>query len=300
MSGESITILTPTFNRGKQLEILYNSLKKQTLSGFKWLIIDDGSSDRTSESVSLWQKEQAVEIVYIYKENGGKHTALNNGIPRIDSELTFIVDSDDYLPENAIEIIMTYHNKYKDDEFEKKLCGYSFLRFYSNGEVNTAFFSENEEIASYLKVRINEGIGGDKAEVFYTDVLKKYPFPVYPGEKFLPEDIVWMQMSEQYNMVHINECVYYCDYLDGGLTKSGRKMKIKSPQGMCLRSQIYLNNSDVCLKVKMKMMLLYMIYGKAAGKNNNILFSDIQCKALYIAFYLPGIIFYQVWKLMYK
>ena len=47
-----------------------------------------------------------------YKENGGKHTALNIGINEIDSELTFIVDSDDWLTEDAISSIADIHNIY--------------------------------------------------------------------------------------------------------------------------------------------------------------------------------------------
>ena len=300
MSGESITILTPAYNRAERLEKLYWSLREQTLSGFKWLIIDDGSKDNTAELVGAWQEETRVPIEYIYKENGGKHTALNLGIARIKSELTFIVDSDDYLPSNAIEIIMNYHNEYREKKLKSSLCGYSFLRYYSNGQVNTAYFPENERIDSYLQVRINGDIGGDKAEVLYTEILKKYPFPVFSGEKFLPEDVVWMRMSEKYNMVHINECIYYCDYLEGGLTKTGRRMKIKSPKGMCLRSKIYLNNEEVRLKVKVKMMFLYIIYGHASGESWISLCREVQCKGLYALSFLPGIVLSFLWKLKYK
>ncbi|NLL77131.1 MAG: glycosyltransferase family 2 protein [Clostridiales bacterium] len=300
MSGENITILTPAYNRAERLEKLYCSLKEQTLSGFVWLIVDDGSKDNTAELVKVWQEEGAVPIEYIHKENGGKHTALNLGITRIKSELTFIVDSDDYLPSDAIELIMNYHDKYREKKLENRLCGYSFLRYYSDGTVNTAYFPENEKIDTYLQVRINGGIGGDKAEVFYTEIIKKYPFPVFQGEKFLPEDVVWMQMSEKYNMVHINECVYYCDYLEGGLTKTGRRMKIKSPKGMCLRSKIYLNNEKVCLKVKIKMMLLYIIYGRTSGEKWISLYREVQCKGLYALSFLPGMALFVFWKLKYK
>ena len=68
----------------------------------------------------------------------------------------------------------------------------------------------------------------------------------------MPEDTVWMMMSEKYAMVHINECVYISDYLEGGLTRSGRRMKIHSPRGMMLRSKIYLENDKVRLKVRIK------------------------------------------------
>ena len=229
---EKITVITPTYNRGDMLERLYRSLLGQTAKDFCWLVVDDGSGDGTEALVKRWSEENKIKICYQKQENGGKHRALNAGIRRIESPLTFIVDSDDYLPEDSIRIILEYHNKFAGTP---GICGYSFLRFYSNGEVNTAYFPINEEIDTYLKVRINGGIGGDKAEVFFTDVLKEYPFPEFRGEKFMPEDTVWMMMSEKYAMVHINECVYISDYLEGGLTRSGRRMKIYSPKGMMLR-----------------------------------------------------------------
>ncbi len=300
MSGEYITILTPAYNREERMEKLYCSLKEQTLKVFQWLIIDDGSEDNTAQTVKIWQEEGKIPIEYIYKENGGKHTALNLGISLIESELTFIVDSDDYLPSDAISIIMDYHNKYSERKNKDRLCGYSFLRYYSDGKVNTAYFPEDEKVDSYLQVRINGGIGGDKAEVFYTEALKKFPFPVFRGEKFLPEDLVWMQMSEEYNMVHINQCVYYCDYLEGGLTRTGRKMKIRSPKGMCLRSKIYLDNKDVRLKVKIKMMILYIIYGHEAGEGWRTLCQGVRYKGLYVFSLLPGIAAYWLWKIKYK
>lgn len=290
-----ITIITPAYNRGKLLERLYESLLKQTDKRFDWLIVDDGSTDDTKQRVESWLESKELRINYIWQENGGKHRALNNGIQEVVSDLTFIVDSDDYLPEDAIETILAYHDKYKEKRKELRLCGYSFLRFYSNGEVNTAYFPKDEEVATYLEVRINGNIGGDKAEVFYTKALKKYPFPEFPQEKFMPEDTVWMRMSEEYNMVHINRCVYFSDYLECGLTKSGRKMKLKSPKGMALRSKIYLNSGEVNYKVKVKMMLLYHIYGKAAGFLAKEMLAEVGNKALFLLCFVPGRIIYRCW-----
>lgn len=290
-----ITIITPAYNRGKLLDRLYESLLKQTDKRFDWLIVDDGSTDDTKQRVESWLESKELRINYIWQENGGKHRALNNGIQEVASDLTFIVDSDDYLPEDAIETILAYHDKYKAKRKELRLCGYSFLRCYSNGEVNTAYFPRDEEVATYLEVRINGNIGGDKAEVFYTKALKKYPFPEFPKEKFMPEDTVWMRMSEEYNMVHINKCIYISDYLEGGLTKSGRKMKLKSPKGMALRSKIYLNSGKVKYKVKVKMMLLYHIYGKAAGFSAKEMKDEVGNKALFLLCLVPGRMIYRCW-----
>lgn len=294
--GLALTILTPTYNREKQLPKLYDSLKKQTCMEFLWLIVDDGSRDDTKKEIEEWKREELFSIHYIKKDNGGKHTALNAGIRKIETELTFIVDSDDWLPENAVEIILKYHRKYRETE---GLCGYSFLRFYPDGRVNEAYFPENEEIDTYVKVRINGGIAGDKAEVFFTDVLKKYPFPVYGTEKFLPEDLVWVQMSGAFKMVHINECIYISDYLEGGLTKSGRRMKMKSPEGMWNRSLVYLKDRQVCIKAKAKMMILYQVYGRLDGHACGWLEKQVPEKSLFWLCRIPAAVVLQVWKRRY-
>lgn len=292
-----LTILTPSYNREKELSRLYDSLKKQTCKKFEWLVVDDGSTDKTAATVRKWEKEGSVCIHCIKKENGGKHTALNTGISKINSELTFIVDSDDWLPENAVEIILRYHEKWKDTD---GLCGYSFLRFYPDGNVNEAFFPVNECIDTYVNARINGHIGGDKAEVFFTDILKRYPFPVFGKEKFLPEDLVWVRMSGPYKMLHVNECVYIGDYLADGLTRSGRRMKLHSPRGMMARAWVYLEDPYVNIKTKIKMAVLYDIYKNAADQHFMTEEEKNRSHFLTVLCTLPGKILYNRWRKKYR
>lgn len=292
----SVTIITPTYNRADLLPRLYESLLSQTDMDFEWLVIDDGSKDGTKELIQRYIDENKIPIHYEKQPNSGKHTALNRGIAKIDSELTFIVDSDDYLTSDAVEIILSYHRKFNNTD---KLCGYSFLRCHQDGRVNTAYFPEDEKLDTYLSVRINGNIGGDKAEVFYTDILKQYPFPVFEGEKYMPEDVVWMRMSGPYRMLHVNKNIYICDYLEGGLTNTGRKMKIHSPKGMVLRSEVYLDNPDTCFKVRIKMMLLYNIYGRFAGYEAGRLFKNVRQKLLWLICYIPSFVLYKKWKRKY-
>lgn len=261
----TITILTPTYNRAGTLPKLFESLQGQTSKDFEWIVIDDGSKDNTTELVKEFvEKAEGFLVTYLKQDNSGKHVALNNGISKAQGELIFIVDSDDWLSDNAVETILEYREKYSSQKQEKKLCGFSFLRAYSDGTVNTGEFPVDGVIDTYRQQRINNNLLGDKAEVYYADVLKQYPFEVFEGEKFMPEDAVWLKMSGPYNMVHANRIIYYCDYLEGGLTKSGRKMKIHSPYGMMYRSSVYINDPEVALKVKVKMMLLYHIYSHFA------------------------------------
>lgn len=256
-----ITILTPTYNRGG-LQTLWYSLQKQTVKDFEWLVVDDGSTDGTKNLITQLQEKSDFPIRYIYKTNGGKHTALNIGIQTICSDLTFIVDSDDFLSDDAIESILKIHKKYKS---QNNICGYAFLRAFPDGKVNGKMFDIDEKIGSYIDVRVNgDDTGADKAEVFNTYCLKEFPFPEYPNEKFLGEDIVWVRMARKYVMVHINKAIYVGNYLEDGLTNNRRKHNIASPIGCMHRAEEFME-PDFKMKYRIKGGLQYIVYGRFAG-----------------------------------
>ena len=257
-----ITVLTPTFNRGGRLQSLWDSLQKQTVKDFEWLVVDDGSTDGTKDLITQLQEKSDFPIRYIYKSNGGKHTALNVGIQTICSELIFIVDSDDCVTDDAVESILKIHKKYRS---QNNICGYSFLRAFPDGKVNGKKFDVDEKIGSYIDVRVNgDDTGADKAEVFKTHCLKEFPFPEYPNEKFLGEDLVWVRMARKYEMVHINKAIYVGNYLEDGLTNNRRKHNIASPIGCMHRAEEFME-SDLKTRYRIKGGLQYIVYGRFAG-----------------------------------
>lgn len=257
-----ITVLTPTFNREGVLRSLWDSLQKQTVKDFEWLVVDDGSTDGTKNLITQLQEKSDFPIRYIYKSNGGKHTALNVGIQTICSELTFIVDSDDCVTDDAVESILKIHKKYRS---QNNICGYAFLRAFPDGKVNGKKFDVDEKIGSYIDVRVNgDDTGADKAEVFKTHCLKEFPFPEYPNEKFLGEDLVWVRMARKYEMVHINKAIYVGNYLEDGLTNNRRKHNIASPVGCMHRAEEFME-SDLKTRYRIKGGLQYIVYGRFAG-----------------------------------
>ena len=247
---------------GGGLQSLWDSLQKQTVKDFEWLVVDDGSTDGTKDLITQLQEKSDFPIRYIYKNNGGKHTALNVGIQTICSELTFIVDSDDCVTDDAVESILKIHKKYRS---QNNICGYAFLRAFPDGKVNGKKFDVNEKIGSYIDVRVNgDDTGADKAEVFKTHCLKEFPFPEYPNEKFLGEDLVWVRMARKYEMVHINKAIYVGNYLEDGLTNNRRKHNIASPIGCMHRAEEFME-SDLKTRYRIKGGLQYIVYGRFAG-----------------------------------
>lgn len=236
---KTVTIITPTYNRAELLINLYQSLEQQSNKEFEWLIVDDGSTERTKEVVEEIVSKASFRIDYIWKENGGKHTALNVGIKAIHTELTMIVDSDDQLLPNAVEEICKVHHKYSSHD---EIGVYSFLRCYSDGKTVISLDTE-EFVDSYVKYRIKENRSGDMAEVFKTFVLKEFPFPEFQGERFLSEDVVWIQIGLKYKYAFINKPIYQCEYLEGGLTANDKLMKFASPYGSMLRGKMLMSKA---------------------------------------------------------
>lgn len=286
-----ITVLTPTYNRANNLTKLYLSLKIQSKQNFKWLIIDDGSVDNTKEIIDAFIKEDVIEVLYYYKNNGGKHTALNLGISYITTELTFIVDSDDYLTVDSIETI----EKEWENIRHLNLCGMGFLKGFSLTEPIIDTYPLDHDISDYNTVTKNQHVIGDKAEVWVTEILKKYPFPEYKNENFFAEGYVWSSMAMQYQMLLVNKIIYIAEYLENGLTKSGRKLRISCPLGGMRNASILLNNKFI-LRIRIKNALLYNCYGFFANYNIKKIIDESPNKILIVLTLPYGYLLYKYWK----
>lgn len=286
---EKLTILTPSFNRSKLLINLYESLQQQTYKKFLWLVVDDGSKDDTEATVLNFMEKSSFRIKFLKKQNGGKHTALNYGIKNIDTELTMIVDSDDTLSADAVESILDIHEKYY---YNAQIASYAFLRCNKNGTPLVPIESQ-EFIDNYIRYRIKGNRPGDMAEVFKTDILKAYPFPEFAGEKFLSEDVVWIEIGKKYDTVYVNKPVYVCEYLDDGLTANDKPMKFASPLGSMMRGK-QLMSRECGIKANVKGAIIYNCYKMESHKKLQI--DSYWNKFLIIATKFIGIIFYMRWK----
>lgn len=291
-----ITILTPTYNRGYIINQAYKSLINQTNKDFEWLIIDDGSSDNTKEIVEEFIKERKIKIRYYYKENGGKHTAVNYGIKKSKGKYTLILDSDDYLTDDAVETIKKYWKKYEN---KNKICALSFLRITPDGKKIGKEFSEKEIISNNISFRYNKNIYGDMAEVYKTDILLGYPFPVYGKERFLSEAIIWNKIALKYDTVYIRKGIYKCEYLDDGLSKGFLKAVYKNPIGALENANLFLINK-FRLKIRIKNAILYDGYSLIAKRKITEIIRKSNNKFLSIVLLPLGILFSILLKLKFK
>ena len=232
-----ITVFTPAYNRAYIIGQLYDSLCRQTCKAFEWLIVDDGSTDNTKGLITSFISENKIRIRYIDQCNGGKHTAINRGVREAKGELFFIVDSDDSLAEDAIEKFQRHFSEIKNDQ---SFCGVSGLRVNFSKERIGDDLPQNIVDCSPLDLRFKYHINGDMAEAFKTDILKHYPFPVYDGEMFCPEALIWNRLSLKYKMRYTREKIYFCEYRPDGLTAQITRLRMYSPKAsMLYYSELY-------------------------------------------------------------
>lgn len=283
----NIAVVTPTFNRGNLLKNLYLSLKEQTFKNFEWIIIDDGSTDDTKKIIEEFKHEKQLNINYIYKSNGGKHTALNEAINICQSEMFFIVDSDDKLKPYALEKII---NIEKTIDKKEKFCGVAGLKADFQGKLltNTLDFEilDSNSIDATYKYKLV----GDKAEVFYTKILKKYRFPEFKDEKFLTEATVWNKIANDgYKMRWFNQVIYEGEYRNDGLTNDSLNLFLKNSKG-----NLYYLNQESSFKIpimyKIKHQANYFRYGLLSNVKITYLINKSTCKYLLPITVLLGVL----------
>lgn len=256
-----ITVFTPTYNRMEKLPILYESLVEQSCKKFEWIVVDDGSSDGTEKFFDNLPKCD-FPVRYYKTKNGGKHRAINLGVQKAEGDFFFIVDSDDKITSDAIETIYSWLSV-----LPQEYAAVSGLRGFSEGEPmgNIDCFSKKIYIDCTNIERHKIMSIWDMAEVYRVSVLKKYPFPEFENENFLTEGVVWNRIaSDGYKIRWYGKIIYICKYLEGGLTRSGKKKFINNPKGYSLA--IWQEIHYFPHTIKEKIVIYYEFYNNLKGR----------------------------------
>lgn len=225
---KQITVFTPAYNRADLLPRCYESMKKQTNQNFIWMVIDDGSTDHTASLIQGYMNaSHEFEIEYYFKKNGGLHTAYNEAIAHIKSPLCVCIDSDDWMPEDAIEKILSFWHENGSDQY----AGIVGLDCFENGEIIGDKFPNQKSInlidlmTGRYKIK-----NGDRTNVVRTELYKKFaPMKIFPDEKNFNPHYMHLQISMEYDFLVMNENLHYVEYQPGGMSNSMLKQYRNSP-----------------------------------------------------------------------
>lgn len=274
----TFTVFTSTYNRAKLIHRVFESLMKQTFKDFEWLIVDDGSSDNTKGIIEKFKKEAIFPIRYIYQENGGKHRAFNRGVKEAQGEFFLTADSDDYFLPNALETLKHYWDsipKYEKEDFS----AVTGLCVDDNGNVVGDKYPKDVFDSNSFETNFVYKIKGEKWGFQRRDVLKKFPFQEFEGERFIAESSVWFAISKEYKTRYINKALRIYEINSDSLSSNTISLRVNNPKGVfysysqefslpipikykiksminCIRFSLY--KKDVffdCLKIQKKILL---------------------------------------------
>ncbi len=231
-----LTIFTPAYNRAHTLPRLLDSLIKQKNKNFVWLIVDDGSTDNTKDLVTQWlNKDFGFKIKYIYKENGGMHTAHNVAYKNIDTELNICIDSDDCLADDAVNKILDFWNKNKNEKY----AGIIGLDADLNGKLIGNDLGDIKETT--LSGYYSSGGYGDKKLVYRTNIINKYPeYPVFEGEKYFGLNYKYILIDQDYKLLALNDVLCNVEYQEDGSSNNMWKQYYNNPNGFAYLRKFYM------------------------------------------------------------
>lgn len=280
---ELLTVFTPAYNRANTLPRTYESLCDQDCKDFVWLIIDDGSSDNTAELVKDWQsRENGFEIRYIYKENGGMHTAHNTAYENIDTELNVCIDSDDKMAPGAVRKIKSAWEKVKGKNF----AGLIALNADFAGKVIGNGFPEGMSETTLGGYYATGGLG-DKKLIYRTDVINKYPpYPVFPGEKYVALAYKYRLIDQDYKLAVLNDIVCNVEYQADGSSATMWKQYLKNPQGFAFWRKVCMEYPETHKRVFID--CIHYVSSSLIAHNRYFL-EESPRKMLTILALLPGI-----------
>ena len=246
------TVFTPTYNRAHTLQRVFESLNAQTFRDFEWLIMDDGSSDNTTELVDEWKNTSSIPIRFIWQENQGKHIAYNRGVQEARGKLFVALDSDDACVPDTLAQFKHYWESIPPD-IRDQFSGVAVHCMDPQGHmVGTPYPSAIVDTTAIEM--LNNGIQGEKWGIHQTSILKKFPYPEIIGEKWCPEGLVWNRIAQHYKMRFVNIVLRIYIPNISGITSSIIVLRVRNPHG----SRLYYRECNL-LPITLKLRCMHLI-----------------------------------------
>lgn len=277
-----LTVFTPTYNRAYCLENCYQSLLRQSCKEFIWLIIDDGSTDDTRELVDGWMRENQIEIRYHWQENQGMHGAHNTAYELINTELNVCIDSDDYMPDEAVEKIVSFWKEHGSE----KVSGIVGLDAYSNNQIIGTELPKHIKSSTLFQLYYKHGVSGDKKLVYRTEITRKYPYPIFKHEKYVGLAYKYYMIDREYELLLLNEVLCYVEYLPDGSSLNMVNQYLKNPRGFSFYRKELMKLPFASRSFKFRQAIHY-VSSNLISKNKKF-FRETPLKGLTLLAILPG------------
>lgn len=223
-----LSVFTPAYNRAGLLRRVYQSIAGQDRTDLEWIVVDDGSTDDTAEVMGKLQGGSSFPVIYLKKQNGGKHTAFNMALDHARGEYFLCVDSDDRLSDHAVSVIA------EELPNMRQAAGLVAYKADAAGHLLSDEFPRQIGRADLFQLSDRFGCRGEFSIVFKTAVVRQYRFPVFGGEKYLGESVLYDRMSGKSEFVLCPHVLTVCEYQKNGLSSMHLRLMKENPAGFCL------------------------------------------------------------------
>ncbi|MGN0229121.1 MAG: glycosyltransferase family 2 protein [Muribaculaceae bacterium] len=282
----TLTVFTPAYNRAHTIGRTYESLCRQTCKDFLWMVIDDGSTDGTRQLIEQWIADAVIPIKYIYQDNQGMHGAHNTAYRNISTELNTCIDSDDYMPDDAVEQIVEFWKTHGSDRY----AGIIGLDATADGKIiGTGFYGLQATTLTDFYAR---GGKGDKKLVYRTDVIRRYPeYPLFEGERYVGLAYKYMLIDQDYQLLTLEKPLVIVEYQPDGSSFGMYRQYWNNPRGFAFYR---LTEMQFAPTLKRRFMVCIHYVASSIIARNHHFISESNQKALTILAIPFGIALYLV------
>lgn len=187
-----------------------------------------------------------VRIEYIYKPNGGLYTGYNVAYQTIETELCVCIDSDDYMPDDAVEKIVGKWSGQSEEE-KKKYCGITGLDFnVVDKKPIGGYFPDGIESIWFNDLRLKNLHVGDTKQVMRTVLMRDVaPMEGFEGERNFNPIYMLIQVLDKYPVLLLNDNLCWVEYQIGAdsMSQGIFKQYVNSP-----RSFAKMRKLEMCLE----------------------------------------------------
>ncbi|MFM7593476.1 MAG: glycosyltransferase family 2 protein, partial [Isosphaeraceae bacterium] len=232
-----LTIFTPSFNRADTLPRCLESLKQQTSTRFEWIIVDDGSTDQTSNLLEEWKNNMIPGLKFPVKvfqqANAGKHIAWNFAVNHASGNYFLCLDSDDELLPEAVESVENEIRNFQSGGNEPEALGFPLVDQYQNRIGK--FLTKTEKKEGFIRLAFAGRLDAEVTLVYQTSLLKNYLFPEQFQRIYFPESYLIYRFDRDHPVQFVDPIIYiYHKDTSGAITNSNSASLERIERGAAL------------------------------------------------------------------
>lgn len=222
MNNQKISVIIPAYNLQDEISRAINSVLCQTYHPIEIIVVDDGSTDGTSELVDEYSKRYS-NVIAIHRANGGVSSARLEGIRAATGDWIGFVDGDDEIEPDMYEFLMNNAVKYHADISH---CGYQMM--FEDGHVN--YFYNTGRLVQQDKITgLKDLLSGSFVEPgLWNKLFRKNLFQSVLQDNFVPTDIKinedllmnYILFAQSTRSVYEDRCKYHYLIRSGSASRS--------------------------------------------------------------------------------